>query len=182
MKMLRPTLILFVAALMSASSSFAQPKRVSPHETISQVIKGNRVTIVYGRPYSKEPITGDIRKIWGTLIPYGEVWRTGSDEATLLITQKAIMVGDIAVPAGAYTLWTIPKADGSAKLIINRQIGQWGKGRGIYDEANDVGRAKLQQESVDPRVDQFTMDISRDGILSLTWENTKYSVPITLSK
>ena len=182
MKMLRPLLLLLAVALIGASPSFAQPKRVSPHETISQVIKGNRVTIVYGRPYSKEPITGEIRKIWGTLVPYGEVWRTGSDEATLLITQKAIMVGDVAVPAGAYTLWTIPAADGSAKLIINRQIGQWGKGRGIYDEANDVGRTKLNKDAVDPRVDEFTMDISRDGTLSLTWENTKYSVAITPGK
>ena len=73
------------------SPLMAQQKRISPHETISKVIDGNRVTIVYGRPYTKDPTTGQNRKIWGELVPYGEVWRTGADEATLLITQKPIL-------------------------------------------------------------------------------------------
>src|SRR5476649_1075231 len=100
-----------------ALPSTAQQKRISPHETISAVVDGNRVTIVYGRPYTKDPKTGGPRKIWGGLVPYGKIWRTGADEATLLITQKPIVFGDTTIPAGAYTLFTLPQEDGTAKLI-----------------------------------------------------------------
>src|ERR1035441_1185234 len=93
---------LVIAALaLSASPITAQQKRVSPHETISSVIDGNRVTIVYGRPYTKDPRSGEARKIWGGLVPFGKVWRTGADEATTLITQKPVLIGETTVPAGA---------------------------------------------------------------------------------
>src|SRR3982750_9526 len=69
----------------------------SPHETTSAVIDGNRVTLTYGRPYTKAPKTGEMRKIWGTLVPYGKAWRLGSDEATVLITQKDIEIGGTAL-------------------------------------------------------------------------------------
>jgi len=82
------SILVIAAVIFTASSLMAQQKRVSPHETISMVIDGNRVTIVYGRPYTKDPKTGESRKIWGGLVPYGKIWRTGADEATLLITQK----------------------------------------------------------------------------------------------
>src|SRR6187401_1232758 len=77
----------------------------SPHETTSAVVDGNRVTVTYGRPFTKHPKTGEVRKIWGGLVPYGKAWRMGSDEATLLITQEPIEIGGVAVPAGAYTLY-----------------------------------------------------------------------------
>jgi Protein of unknown function (DUF2911) len=186
MKMLRTTLLLLAAALVSAAPSFAQQKRVSPHETISAKFNGAMVTIIYGRPYSKDPKTGEIRKIWGTLVPYGEIWRTGSDEATLLITQKPLIFGDVTVPAGAYTLFTLPAADGSAKLIINKQIGQWGIGKGVYDQANDVGRVDLTKSDLDTQVDEFTMAIAKNpgggGVIKLSWEKTQYSVPFTVEK
>ena len=107
------SLFIVTALVLSALPLMAQQKRVSPHETVSTVIDKNRVTITYGRPYTKDPKTGEAREIWGSLVPYGKVWRTGADEATILITQKAIMFGDTAVPAGAYTLWTLPNEDGT---------------------------------------------------------------------
>src|ERR1035438_9568489 len=138
--------ILIVAALLASTLPLmAQRQRVSPHDTISAVIDGNRVTIVYGRPYTKDPKSGEARKIWGTLVPYGKVWRTGSDEATLLITQKPIAFGGTTIPAGAFTLWTLPNEDGTAKLIVNKQIGQWGVGRGSYDEKMDIARVDLKK-------------------------------------
>lgn len=161
----------------------------TPHETTSTVVDGNRVTIVYGRPFAKHPRTGEVRKVWGGLVPFGKVWRTGSDEATLLITQQPIELGGSTIPAGAYTLWTIPEQDGSAKLAINRQIGQWGAGpdfKKIYDEANDVARVSLKKEAAPKSVDQFTMAIERNasggGVLKMMWEDTQYSVPFTVKK
>ena len=180
--------ILTIGAIIGGvtPSMAQQHKRISPHETVSKVIDGNRVTIVYGRPYTKDPDTGKDRKIWGDLVPYGEVWRTGADEATLLITQKPIVIADTTIPAGAYTLWTVPNQDGTAKLIINKQIGQWGMGPGSYDEKQDLVRVDLKKEAVDTPVDQFTMAVSKDpssgGVLSMVWEKTEFSVPFTVEK
>jgi hypothetical protein len=182
-------LILITAAALCAPSAMAQQKRNSPHETVGAVIDGSRVTVVYGRPHSKDPRGTETRKIWGGLVPYGKVWRTGADEATLLITQRPLKFGDKTVPAGAYTLWTLPNEDGSAKLIVNKQIGQWGAARDlkqIYDEANDVARVDLKKEPLTQPVDQFTMAVERNpaggGILKMSWENTQYSVPFTVEK
>ena len=179
--------ILTIGAIIACISPLmAQQKRISPHETVSKVIDGNRVTIVYGRPYTKDPKTGQNRKIWGELVPYGEVWRTGADEATLLITQKPIMIGEATIPAGAYTLWTLPNEDGTAKLIINKQVGQWGKGPGSYDKEQDLVSIDLKKEALDSPVDQFTMAISKNpsggGVLSMMWESTAFSAPFTVQK
>ncbi len=180
------SLILISALLASTLALMAQQKRNSPHETVGTVIDGSRVTITYGRPYSKSPKSEEVRKIWGALVPFGKVWRTGADEATTLITQKPLMFGETVVPAGAYTLWTLPVEDGSAKLIINKQIGQWGAGPGIYDEKNDVARIDLKKDALEKSVDQFTMSVGKGatggGIIKLSWENIQYSATFTVQK
>jgi hypothetical protein len=183
------TALVITVLLLGATPLMAQQKRAastggtSPHETTSAVVDGNRVTLVYGRPYTKDPKTGEPRKIWGTLVPYGKVWRTGSDESTLLITQKPISLGGTTVPAGAYTLYTLPNEDGSAKLIINKQIGQWGT---QYDESKDLARVDLKKETLDAPLDQFTMSVGKNpsggGLIKLMWENTQFSVPFTAEK
>jgi len=176
--------LLIVAALMlGVLPLMAQQKRVSPHETASAVIDGNRVTLTYGRPYTKDPKSGEARTIWGSLVPYGKVWRTGADEATLLITQKPIVIGETTIPAGAYTLFTLPEEDGTAKLIINKQIGQWGT---QYDAKQDLARVDLKKDLSDKTADQFTMSVGKNpaggGLLKMTWENTQYSVSFTVQK
>jgi hypothetical protein len=169
-----------------------QHKRISPHETISTIVdgnffKGNRVMIVYGRPYTNDPKTGAVRKIWGELIPYGKVWRTGADEATLLLVQQPINLGTANVPPGVYTLWTVPKEDGTAELIINKQVGQWGVGPGSYDEKEDLVSTELTKEDLASPVNQFTIMILKNpsgsgGTFRMEWEKTAFSVPITIPK
>lgn len=180
------SVIALSALVLTALPMMGQQHRLSPHETTSTVIDGNRVTVTYGRPYTKSPRTGEVRKIWGGLVPYGKVWRTGADEATILITQKPITFGDTTVPAGAYTLWTLPQADGTGTLIINKQIGQWGEGKTVYDEHDDVGRVTLQKQTLDTPVNQFTITIAKNegggGVLKLSWENTQFSAPFTVQK
>ena len=177
------SLLVVAALLVCALPLMAQQKRVSPHETVSAVIDGGRVTLVYGRPYTKDPKSGEARKIWGGLVPYGKVWRTGADEATLLVTQKSIEIGGTTVPAGAYTLFTLPTEDGSAKLIINKQVGQWGVGPGAYDEKQDLARVDLKKDALEKPVDQFTMSVGKNpaggGLIKLMWEDTQYSVAFT---
>lgn len=184
------SILVIAAVILTASPLMAQQKRVSPHETISTVIDGNRIMVVYGRPYTRDPKSGENRKIWGGLVPYGKVWRTGSDEATLLITQKPIAFGETTIPAGAFTLWTLPNEDGTAKLIINRQIGQWGVSprdpKQVYNETQDVARVDLKKDALDKPVDQFTIGVEKNpsggGILKMLWESTQFSVPFAVKK
>jgi hypothetical protein len=183
-------LVVLATIVLSGSPLMAQQKRVSPHETISSVVDGNRVTVVYGRPYTKDPKSGEPRKIWGGLVPFGKVWRTGADEATLLITQQDLQMGETTIPAGAYTLWTLPNEDGTAKLVINKQVGQWGQDykdpKKVYDEAKDLARVDLKKEATEKPVDQFTMSVGKNpsggGILKMMWEETQYSIPYTVKK
>ncbi|PTX91172.1 DUF2911 domain-containing protein [Opitutus sp. ER46] len=162
----------------------AQQARKSPHETISRLVQNNRVTIVYGRPYTRHPQTNAPRKIWGGLVPFGKIWRLGADEATLFITQQPLLLGQAEIPAGAYTLFMLPAADGSAELLINREIGQWGVDP--YDRATEIARVPLQRQELATPVDQFTIAIDNGstagGVLSFSWEKVQYSVPFRVRK
>ena len=95
--------LLALGLVIAASPLAAQQKRASPHETISTVLgkrpDTNRVTVVYGRPYSKSPKTGEVRVIWGGLVPWEKAYRLGADESTLLITQKPLVFGKTVIPA-----------------------------------------------------------------------------------
>lgn len=190
MNLIRSTLVTLAVAFAGTASLSAQPApaqprpRTSPHDTISARIDGNRITIVYGRPYSKDPKTGQIRQIWGTLVPYGKVWRTGADEATLFLTQQPIELGGTLIPAGAYTLYTLPAADGTARLLVNKQIGQWGADP--YDEKQEFARVELKKDPLGIALDQFTMAIEKNpaggGVIKLMWENTQFSVLFSVKK
>lgn len=161
----------------------AQQNRVSPHETISTNFDGTRITLTYGRPYTKHPRTGEVRQIWGGLVPYDQVWRTGANEATLFITQKDLVMAGKNIPAGAYTVFTLPKADGSAQLILNKQLGQWGT---EHDASKDLARIDLEKKELSSPVNQFTMAIEKkssdQGVLKLIWEDREYSAPFTIKK
>jgi len=176
------TSILIAAIVAVALPALAQRKRVSPHETVSADIDGAKLSVVYGRPYTKDPKSGEPRKIWGKLVPYGKVWRAGADEATIFTTDQTLTFGDTTVPAGKYSLYMLPGEDGS-KLIINKQTGQWGT---MYDEKQDLARVDLKKSAVDKQVDQFAIAIDKGdaggGVLKLTWENTQYAVPFTVKK
>jgi len=189
MKRIISTLVITTVALLCAVPALAQQKKAnstggnSPHETTGAVIDGNRVTITYGRPYTKNPRTGEDRKIWGTLVPYGQPWRMGSDEATTIITQKGLQFGDKTIPAGVYTLYMMPSETGTSQLVFSSALGGWGI---PVDTKHDVAKVDLTKESLDTPVDQFTMAVSRNpsggGVLKLSWEKTQFSVPFTIAK
>jgi len=172
-----------ICVAVGVSAVFAQAPRVSPPDIVSAVVDGNRVNIFYSRPKTKDPQTGAVRKIWGGLIPYGKVWRAGANEATTLITQRAIEVGGQTIPAGAYTLFVLPEEDGKAQLIVNKQIGQWGL---QYDEKQDLLRVPLTKDDLKEPLDQFVMAVQRNpsggGVIKLMWESTQYSVAFTVKK
>jgi hypothetical protein len=170
--------------LLGSAPLRAQQVRLSPPDVTGAVIDGNRVTVYYGRPYTKDPKTSAPRKIWGGLVPFGQVWRLGANEATMLVTQQPLDMGGTTIPAGASTLFLLPQQNGPARLIINRQIGQWGT---QHDEKQDIGRVDLKTDTLEKPVDQFTMSVSRNsdgggGLLKIMWENTQYSIPFTVKK
>jgi len=157
-------------------------KRVSPHETVSATIDGANIKIVYGRPYTRDPKTQEKRKIWGGLVPFGQVWRMGADEATMLTADHDIAIGGTRIPAGSYTLFLQPEENGPAKLIVNKQTGQWGT---KYDASQDFVRIDMERNPISPAADQFTITIDKgsDGnTLRLRWEQFAFSAPITVPK
>jgi len=142
----------------------------SPHETVEYSVGGAKITISYGRPFLKA------RKVLSEVAPAGKIWRTGADEATTLTTDKGLMFGSLMIPAGTYTLYTVPGPT-SWKLVVNKQTGQWGT---EYREENDLGRADLKVETLPKPVDQFTISIAEAGgspTLNLDWGTTRATTP-----
>lgn len=184
MKTLRFPVAFLAAALIGALSVSAQQKKpVSPHDTVTAEVDGAKLSLSYGRPYTKDPKTGEMRKIWGGLVPYGKVWRTGANDATTLSTDKSLVFGSTTIPAGSYSLWTVPEADGSAKLVFNKQTGQWGT---KHDAAQDFASVALTKHALPVQVDQFTMAIEKgasgSGEIKLQWELSEYAAPFTVAK
>ena len=162
-------LLLAAAGLLLAQAE----KRASPHEKTSATIGGKNITIEYGRPYKKG------RVIFGGLVPWGQVWRTGADEATKLTTEADLMLGKVHVPKGSYSLFTIP-GEAEWTLVINKVADQWGAYK--YEQKQDLGRTAMKVESSASPVEQFTISIDaqgeRRGVLKMSWDKTTASVPI----
>jgi len=135
-----------------------------------------RVTIDYSRPSAKG------RKIFGGLVPYDKEWRTGANEATSLKTDVDLDIGGTTVPAGSYTLYSLPSQN-SWKLIINKQTGQWGT---VYDQAQDLARVDMKTTTLSQPVEQFTISLDKQGgdsaQLKLSWEKTQASVDLKEKK
>jgi hypothetical protein len=121
--------------------------RLSPAGTAETTVGGVRVSIAYSRPYVRG------RTVFGELVPWGELWRTGANEATSLVTDGDLLIGDTTVPAGEYTLYTIPEPSGWT-LIVNRETGQWGT---VYDEEFDLARIPMRSETLSELVEQLTI-------------------------
>jgi len=170
-------LIMAMAVLSVAAQQQDKSKRPSPPGAAQvNFADGKKITIDYSRPSAKG------RKIMGGLVPYGAVWRTGANEATLLKTDTDLMIGGTAVPAGSYTLWTLP-SENSWKLIINKQTGQWGTN---YDPSQDLARVDMNVSSLQQPVEQFTISFEQKGSdaaqLNLQWEKTQASIEVREKK
>lgn len=163
---------LLLSMLAAAITSRAQEPRPSPPATADVTLAGKKITIKYSRPSMRG------RKILGELVPYGQVWRTGANEATTLITPVALRIGNTDVPAGQYTLWTVPST-GTWKLVINKETGQWGTN---YDADKDLARVDMQKAALDHPVEQFLISWKKEGDrkadLVLEWEQTRVWIPV----
>jgi hypothetical protein len=159
--------IIFAAPLKSTT------QKPSPPGTAEITLKGKKITIAYSRPSMRG------RKIVGGLVPFGQVWRTGANEATSFVTETDLTIGGATVPKGSYTLYSLP-SEGGWKLIINKQTGQWGT---EYTPGQDLARVDMKVEKLSSPVEQFTMSLKPAGagaVLSLEWETTRASVNIAV--
>lgn len=196
MKLLRLSVICITAALFGATSLLAQEQkkakkaRPSPADLAAATIDGNDIKIAYSRPKVNDPKSGEPRKIWGGLVPYGKVWRTGANEATVLSIGKPIVIGGFELAAGQYTLFTIPTEGAGSKLIINKELivngkPKWGPNPSSpYDEekekANEVARLDLKRGKTSSNVDPFTINVIKTGPgagqIRFAWVDTQYTI------
>jgi hypothetical protein len=161
-----------ITALALATTTHAEDKRASPHATATGSLAGKKISVSYGRPYVKG------RAIFGGLVPWGEVWRTGADEATTFTTEADVVIGGLKVPKGEYSLFTIP-TEKQWTLVLNKTAKQWGAFK--YDAAQDLGRVPMTVASLPKPVEQFTIELVPAGkqlTLKLAWDKTTASVAI----
>jgi len=161
------------APLAMAAPAFAQKvisstpgKGGSPHETVEYKVGAATVTLTYGRPSLKG-------RSLDTLAPAGKVYRTGADEATTLKTDRALKIGTLDVPAGTYTLYTLPGSPW--QLIVNKQTGQWGT---VYQEGQDLGRTPMTAGTLSAPAEQLTIAVVGSS-LEIHWGTMKQSVAIS---
>lgn len=168
------------AALFLAGGLFAQAPKLefpapSPAANVKQRVGITDIELSYNRPSMKG------RKIFGGLVPYGEVWRTGANTATKLSFSTDVKLGGANVPAGAYALYTIPGVD-EWTVILNKVTGQWGAYQ--YDPANDLVRIKAQPVTLTTPVETFGIGFSelRDSsaTMFLTWEKVRVSLKLEI--
>ncbi|HET9708103.1 MAG TPA: DUF2911 domain-containing protein [Gemmatimonadales bacterium] len=140
---------------------------LSPRDTARATVGGAHVEIDYGRPMRRG------RTIFGNVVPWDTVWRTGANQATQLITDKDLVIGGTAVPAGTYSLFTIPSAKGW-QLIINKQHGQWGT---EYDAKQDWARVPMRVRTLETPSEQLTIGV-RASVLSVAWDRAEATVEV----
>jgi hypothetical protein len=141
---------------------------------LSATVAGASVTADYGTPSKRG------REIWGALVPFGQVWRTGANQATHFTTDKDLVLGSgvdtLVVPAGRYTLFSIPERDGGL-LIVSKQTGQAGT---AHDPAHDLGRVRMTARPLPETVEVFTIAANPEGaggVLRLQWDRTELVTP-----
>ncbi|MCH7523840.1 MAG: DUF2911 domain-containing protein [Bacteroidetes bacterium] len=152
-------------------------KRLSPKDTVEFRINDLELEVFYNRPSKRE------RVIFGGLVPFNKVWRTGANEATTFKTNQALKIGNDSLAAGKYTLWTIPNKD-SWQVIFNSKQYPWGVNDAMQtmrEDVFDVINIKVPVENIPNSVEQFTIafDNSTDNLsLTMAWDKVKIVIPL----
>ena len=172
---LAATAVVFGTVTHAQKTTQVHPgKAGSPHVKSEYTIDGANLSIEYGRPFLKGRTPGkDVDPM------EGREWRTGADEATTLVTSRALKFGDLSVPAGTYTLYTIPTG-GTWHLIVSKKTGQWGI---PYPKGEDLGRTPMTLGKAPKAAEQLTIsveDTAKGGTLHVDWGTTRASIPFTV--
>jgi hypothetical protein len=163
--------------ILFTTAAFAQMGSGKPSPSASTTCDlggGKTIKTDYSSPRMKG------RKIYGGLVPFGEVWRTGANDATTFVASADVMVGGKAVPAGSYTIFTVPTAD-KWTLIINKKTGEWGIP--YKYESDELARVDMKTSKLPAPLENFTIAYESDKMgrctLRMDWETTRASVDIS---
>jgi hypothetical protein len=163
-----------IADRLAAAERRTGHQQLRVRDTARASIGDATFVVDYGRPLARG------RTLLGNVISYDRVWRTGANAATQLTTSAPITLAGLSLPAGTYTLWTVPLLRG-VELIVNRQTGQWGT---EYRRARDLGRAPMTSDSAGAPVEKFTISIeatdARHGTLAMAWGSFRWTAPIVV--
>jgi len=167
-------LSLVVGCAIVVAAQQDKSKRPSPPVQAKWDLDGGKaVTIDYSSPRTKG------RKIYGELVPFGQVWRTGANEATALVTPVDLTIGGTTVPAGSYTIFSVPNKD-KWTLIISKKTGEWGTD--YPGQANDLARVDMKVSALPSPAENFTISFEKAGggaTLNIDWESTRASVMVS---
>lgn len=156
----------FFSLFLLASGTACQgqmKKRKSPMDTVTQTVQNVEVRITYSQPSKRG------RKIFGGLVPYNKVWRTGANEATVLEVSEPVRLAGNRLAPGKYALFTIPGKD-SWTVILNSVHNQWGAYN--YDESKDVLRFEVKPQTTEDVQEKMRFTISKEGNIRLHWDQT----------
>jgi hypothetical protein len=174
--MRKRTVLPALLTIVFTAAAFAQMGGGKPSPAASAMCDlggGKTIKTAYSSPRMRG------RKIYGDLVPFGEVWRTGANEATTFVTSSDVVVGGKTVPAGSYTIFTVPTAD-KWTLIINKKTGEWGIP--YKYESDELARVDMKVSKLPSPVENFTISYDKSGngcTLHVDWETTRASVDIT---
>ena len=148
---------------------------LSPPDSVKTSVAGAALTVRYSRPSTRG------RAIFGNVVPWDQVWRTGANQATIFETSTDLVIAGTAVPAGKYSLWILPTEDVWTLIVSN----DWDTFHTNYRSRYDLGRVKMQKEKLSATVEQLTFTIEPNaaapgGRIAMAWATTKVSVPFTV--
>lgn len=162
-----------IAGFALLSTAQVKMPAPSPTQTIKQEFAIGNIELTYSRPAAKD------RKIFGDLVPYGKLWRTGANAATKIVFSEPVEFGGKKVDTGTYVLYTIPNED-SWEIILNKGLSNWGIDG--YKEAQDVVRFTTPRMKLKDRVESFTMEFSdvkpESALLNIKWDKTVVAIPV----
>lgn len=182
MRILRWVLIVLAVLIVAGFAAFPylkeQTKKSSPQTTATYSKNGLELSVAYSQPYKKG------REIFGGLVPYGETWRTGANEATVFTTNRDLVINGKTLPAGEYTLWTVPNKD-SWEIMFNDGTYGWGVsvmkgGKASHNPEEDVIVATVPVQNRNTVTEQFVIDFEDTDalMLTMTWDQTKVALPL----
>jgi len=167
--------VILMLAVAACAQMGGEKRPSPPAKAECKFSDGKSIHVAYSSPRAKG------RKIYGGLVPYGQVWRTGANEATTFVNDVDVTIGGKTVPAGSYTMFTIPDQS-KWTLIISKKTGEWGI---PYPDGDDLLRADMSVSKTSGPVENFTISFHEMGSgchMYLDWESTRATVEITEKK
>ncbi len=162
----------YSSAVVLQSPTLADKPLPSPAADANVMLDGKPVSVHYNAPSMRN------RKIMGDKVPYGKVWRTGANPATAFKTGTNLKIGNAQVPAGTYTLYTLP-SESTWMLIVNKQTGQWGT---EYNQGQDLVRIPMKKAMLPQSQEKMSISFEdtrgKSTTLHIRWETTDVSVPV----